>query len=188
MGVIATDTGGDFEPIPLGLHRAICLNVFDIGYQPGYQGAPPAHKVVILWEIEPRNRQGKRFTITKFYTLSLFEKATLGADLISWRGKPFTDAERKGFDLDAIKGKPCQLNIVPKGEKAAIASVLPAQRVANPATGKNEPTMHWQPETPASFVPNFVERMIAQQLPPPAPATGTTMRESDDGFTDEIPF
>ena len=30
MGTIASDNGGDFEPVPAGMHRAICINVFDV--------------------------------------------------------------------------------------------------------------------------------------------------------------
>ena len=58
MGVIVSDNGGEFEPIPTGLYRALCVNYFDIGYQRGYRAPgedekPPVHKVVLLWEIEP---------------------------------------------------------------------------------------------------------------------------------------
>ena len=189
MGTKVSDNGGDFEPIPVGMHRALCINYFDVGYQPGYQGAAPAHKIVVLWEIEPKNIQGKRFTITKIYTASIAEKSNLGQDLVSWRGRPFTDQEREGFDLDNIKGKACQLNVIPngQGEKVKVGSVLPAMRQVNQTTGKSELTMHWQPETPADFIPNFVKKMIAEQVPAPRSYAETTQPAGDE-FTDDIPF
>lgn len=184
MGIVAKDSGGEFEPIPTGLFRALCVNVFDVGFQPGYQGKPPAHKVVVLWEIEPLNQQGKHFTVTKIYTLSIGEKANLGIDLTSWRGKPFTAEERAGFDLDNIKGKACQLNIVAAGDRVKVAGVLPAMRQLDPATGKNIITTHWKPETPQAFVPNFVQRMIDSQIDPPKRQTAPAA----DDFEDDIPF
>lgn len=188
MSIIAKDNGGDFEPIPVGLHRAICINVFDVGMQPGYQGAAPAHKVVVLWEIEPKSqRTGKRFTITQIYTLSISERSRLGADLMSWRGKPFTEEEKKGFDLVKIKRVACQLNIVPNGpngDRVKIASVLPAQRLAD-ESGRMSVTPHWQPETGEQYIPSFVTKMKENQV---QKQPQTYMKETDDGFTDEIPF
>lgn len=187
MGIVARDTGADYEPIPIGLHRSICINVFDVGFQPGYQGNPPTHKCVVLWEIEPKSSTtGKHFTITKIYTLSIMEKATLGIDLTSWRGKAFTDEERAGFDLDNIKTKACQLNVVPHGDRVKISSVLPAQRVLDPETNKNVITPHWKPDTQPDYMPNFVSRMIADQLQPPE-RTATASNQTDD-FADDIPF
>jgi hypothetical protein len=187
MGIVARDNGGEYEPIPIGLHRAICINVFDIGFQPGYQGKPPAHKVVVLWEIEAKSETtGKRFTITKIYTLSIGEKSNLGCDLTSWRGKAFTDEERAGFDLDNIKFKACQLNVVPHNDRVKIASVLPAQKVPDPVTKKNVTAIHWKPETLADYIPNFVSKMISEQLPPPE-KTSSSNSNTGDEFTDDIP-
>lgn len=187
MGIVARDTGADYEPIPIGLHRSICINVFDVGFQPGYQGKPPSRKCVILWEIEPKSSMtGKHFTITKIYTLSIGEKANLGIDLVSWRGKPFTKEERDGFDLDNIKNKACQLNVVPHGDKARISSVLPAQRALDPETNKQVVTVHWKPDTASDYIPNFVAVMIANQLPPPE-RTASPVGTSDD-FVDDVPI
>jgi len=185
MGIVARDNGGEYEPIPIGMTRALCINVFDIGFQKGYQGGPPTHKVVVLWEIESISKtSGKHFTITKIYTLSISDKSTLGVDLVSWRGKAFTDEERKGFDLDKIKTKACQLNIVPQGEKVKVASVLPAQRVME--DGKSVISIHWQPDTSSDFIPNFVKNMISEQLPPPEKTAET--QDHQDDFVDDPVF
>lgn len=188
MGIMAQDNGGDFEPVPAGMHRAICVNVFDVGYQPGYQGNPPAHKVVVLWEIEPLNSQGKRFTVTRIYTLSIGDKSNLGNDLTTWRGRPFTAEERKGFDLDNIINKPCQLNLVQAGERVKIAGVMPATTVPDPATRKNMPAGYWTIETKRDYVPNFVKKMLEAQVPAPQRGKQPAPAAAGDDFIDDIPF
>ena len=47
-------------------------------------------------------------------------------DLVSWRGRPFTETEKKGFDITKLIGIPCQLNVMhnEKG-KEKISSVMP---------------------------------------------------------------
>lgn len=51
--------------------------------------------------------------ISKEYTLSLSDKATLRRDLESWRGQRFSDDDIYvvGFDLQNILGKPCQITV-----------------------------------------------------------------------------
>jgi hypothetical protein len=190
MGTVVQDNGGDFEPVPAGMHRAICVNVFDVGFQPGYQGNPPQHKVVVLWEIEPLNSQGKHFGVTRIYTASIGEKSNLGNDLTTWRGRPFTSDEQKGFDLDNIMGKPCQLNLVQNGDKVKIAGVMPATMVADQVTRKNVPAGYWPQETKRDYVPNFVKKMIEQQISAPSRQSAQTTAGAiaSDGFTDDIPF
>ncbi len=176
--MVVKDNGGDFETPPLGIQRAICVNVFDVGLQPGYQGGPAARKVVLLWELEARMENGKRFQVTKIYTQSIGAKSNLGADLESWRTKPFTEEERKGFDLDAILRKPCQLNLVANGDRAKVAMVLPAD--------KSEP--YWDIETPSDYVPKFVAKMRDEQLVSVPKHGIETVAAGADGFADDIPF
>jgi hypothetical protein len=73
---------------------------------------------------------GKPFMVSKFYTLSLNEKASLRKDLQSWRGKPFTEEELKGFDVEKLIGANCLLNIVEyekldKSSGTKIAAIMP---------------------------------------------------------------
>jgi len=181
--MVAKDNGGELEPVPLGITRAICVNIFDIGFQK-FKDEAPKHQIVILWEIEKKQtwepNVGKRFTVAKFYTLSINAKSNLGQHLESWRTKPFTDEERKGFELDKVIGKPCQLNLVANGEKAKVAIVLPAD--------KSRP--YWTLETPETFVPKFIEKKRAESVPEPAKKsheTQITERPGED-FNDDIPF
>jgi hypothetical protein len=57
---------------------------------------------------------GRPFIVSKTYTWSMSDKAGLRKDLESWRGKEFNDADfdaKTGFQINAILGKPCLLNI-----------------------------------------------------------------------------
>ena len=114
--IIKQDEEKEFERHPQGLSQAICLFVEDIGLQKtaGYQGKPDKikRKVVIAWESEEKQADGNPFIITKKYTASFFKEARLLKDLEAWRGRKFTEAELAGFDLDAVIGKNCLLNIV----------------------------------------------------------------------------
>lgn len=110
--------GGDFEQPPIGTHVARCVKLIDIGTQQGeYQGkATYKRQVIIGWELPNElmtegEYAGKPFTVSKFYTASLGEKANLRADLKNWRGRDFTDQELAGFDAKNILGKPCMLSL-----------------------------------------------------------------------------
>lgn len=131
MPIVAKDEK-TYEPIPLGVQQAVCSGVFDIGTHEGeYQGKPTLkHQIVVIWELDEKKTlgdfAGQPHQISKFYTLSLGEKANLRKDLESWRGQPFTTQELEGFDLENLIGANCLLNIVDKekgGQK--IAAIMP---------------------------------------------------------------
>lgn len=171
----------EYEPLPLGLQPAVCVTYYDLGFQRGYMDKPQ-HKVVLLFELEARRQDGSRFIATKKYTASLGEKANLLKDLQSWRGVAFTADELRGFNLDQIKGKPCQLNLVSitKGNGdpyTVVDSILPRPR-------------GWDafiPETAADYVPEWVAEAIEAQLPAPAQRHAAAPAAAD-GYDDDIPF
>lgn len=109
-------TGGqDFELTPAGTHAAICYRLIDLGTQKQVFGSDTKniHKILISWELpDELMTDGRPFTIHSRYTLSLHEKAKLRADLESWRGRAFTEAELEGFDLENLLGKGCLVNVV----------------------------------------------------------------------------
>src|SRR4030095_6955357 len=128
--MIFTDSGGtDFEQPPIGAHVARCIKVIDIGTQKGeYQGTPNyKRQVIIAWELPTElittgDWAGKPFTVSKFYTASLSEKANLRKDLAGWRGRDFTPEELLGFDSKNILGKPCMLSVIHNDKKKARVS------------------------------------------------------------------
>jgi len=147
MGLMAKDSGGDgFEPIPAGTYVARCVSVVDLGVQETPWGGK--EKVYLGFEVpdervEWKDKEGVEHEGPAFigsrYTLSINEKSILGQHLTSWRGKPFTEEERDGFDLFTVLGAPCLINILheEKNNKtyANIVSImrLPKDMEAKPA-------------------------------------------------------
>ena len=101
--------GSNFEPAEEGVHDAVCVDVADLGMVDGQFGEK--HKARLTWELAAKMKDGRPYVASKTYTVSLHEKATLHKDLKSWRGKPFTADELRGFDVEKVLGAPCQLVI-----------------------------------------------------------------------------
>jgi len=139
MGLFAKETGSgqDYDPIPAGLHQAICYRFFDLGTHFNETFGKKARKVLLMWELPEQRigieRDGETLDLpratSKQYTLSLHKKANLRHDLESWRGKQFTAGELQGFDLTKILGVNGTLQMihVTKGDKtySNISNVLP---------------------------------------------------------------
>jgi hypothetical protein len=139
MSLTAKDKGGsDFEPMPIGMHQAVCFGIVDLGTQPTNNPQHrPSRKVAFIWEVPSERiefeKDGRKVNlprnITAMWTCSLHKKSNMRAMLQSWRGRPFTEEELDGFDLQNIMGANCLLNVVhtPKGDKtyANVASVNP---------------------------------------------------------------
>jgi len=118
MAIIAKDSGGEFEPLAAGSYVARCVSVVDIGVQS--TGFGDKEKVYlgfevpgerIQWKDDRGDHEGPAF-IGSRYTLSINDKSILGQHLTGWRGKPFTEEERAGFDIVNVLGAPCMINVV----------------------------------------------------------------------------
>lgn len=129
-----SDSGGSFEQPEPGTYAAVCYKILDIGSQEGeYLGQKTVRRQVIIgWELSEKmttgDNAGKPFVVSKFYTQSLNDKATLRHDLAGWRGRDFTPDELAGFDAKNILGKPCMLSLTlsDKGRiKVASVAKLP---------------------------------------------------------------
>jgi len=126
MGFTAKDSGGgDFKKVPPGAYIGRCYSLIDLGTQltSGQFGEKLQHKIRVAWELFGEDDDGHPLTITvdgkempltisKSYTVSLHEKASLRKDLAAWRGKDFTDEEAKGFDVSKLVGAYCMVNAV----------------------------------------------------------------------------
>jgi hypothetical protein len=103
------------------MHLARCYRVVDLGTQKTeWQGATKyLAKIMIQFEVHGEDDTGKPIitskgepmSISKNYTLSLAEKATLRKDLAGWRGRDFTPEELKGFELKNILGHWAMLSV-----------------------------------------------------------------------------
>lgn len=115
MAIVAKKSGGgNFTPAPAGSWGAVCCDVVDLGIvESTFSGkAKKQHKIRVVWQLEESMEDGKPFLVSQRYTLSLHEKAGLRKDLESWRGRPFTEEELEGFDVETVIGAPCLLSIV----------------------------------------------------------------------------
>ena len=136
MTLTASDTGGggDFEQAPIGVHPARCISVIDLGTQENKMYDKWERKIFITWELPTKmvsykdkedNEVTKPFVIGRFYTLSLGEKAHLRHHLESWRGKQFSMDELAGFDILALLGKACQVQVMHNDKDRAFVNTVP---------------------------------------------------------------
>jgi hypothetical protein len=128
MAILATNEGSGqnrMEPIESGTHIATCVQMVHIGtVEDEFDGKPvKGNKVRLTFELpnelvkfKEDEPEQPRF-ISKEFTLSLNEKATLRKFLDSWRGVPFTEDEAKSFDITKLLGVSCMLSITIKKSK-----------------------------------------------------------------------
>lgn len=118
MALIASENDQVREKCPAGQYSAVCIGVYDIGIQKlSYMGeTKELHQCIICFELDERMKEGdnsgKRFVMSKTFTISLFEKANLRKTLETWRGKKFTEQELKGFDIEVLVNVPCMIQIM----------------------------------------------------------------------------
>jgi hypothetical protein len=106
----------NYKPAPAGTHIARCYGCIALGTQHSEMFNSEAFKIVLLFELsnETIERDGKTapISINKEYTLSLGKKSVLRKHLETWRGRPFTDEELKGFEVGNVVGSPCMVSII----------------------------------------------------------------------------
>jgi hypothetical protein len=125
MGIYAEKKEGDFKLIEAGSYPARCYSMIEIGTVDEIinNETKTMKKVNITWELPTElsvfnEEKGEQpFSVSKMYTLSMHEKATLRKDLEGWRGKGFSEEEAKKFDITVLVGKPCMISIIHKPSK-----------------------------------------------------------------------
>lgn len=215
MPIYATDSGGggDFKLVPAGMHPAICDMMVDLGLQenksPLY-GDSIKHQVYIRWQIPSERLEYEKdgqmiegpMTIGSYYTLSLHEKANLRKHLQGWRGKEFSDEEAEKFDISAVLGKPCTLNVIHKKKndgsiRAYVDSVGPPMKGVPPAELEGETVLYdggeenspvWSKLRP--WMHDAIKRQVNQTEPE---QRGPEQQEGyipgfDDAETEDCPF
>lgn len=201
-----TDTGsGDFEQAPIGTHVARCVKLIDIGTQRGeYQGkATMKRQVIIGFELPNElmsegDYAGKPFTVSRFYTASLSEKANLRKDLANWRGRDFTQEELLGFDSKNILDKPCMLSLTSNDKGKTRITGIMALPKGTPVTNRINDIVYLSLE-PGEFDLAVFEKLSDgykklikaspeyTELVKPAAAPAKSKGHFDD-MEDDIPF
>lgn len=197
-----------FTPPPAGAHSAVCVAFVDMGTQASfYEDGRPSRKVRITWEIDELMEDKRPFTISKTYTWSMNDRATLRSHLESWRGRPFKkeDFGANGFDTKNLLAKPCTLTIQHKDvngqTRAVVVGIAPPMKGVKPITPVNE--LNYLSLDPVEFDRAAYDRLgektreAIAASPEYAVATGKTNDHDkysdsgarvDDPFEDEIPF
>ena len=122
------EKSSSFPSVSVGVHKARCIKVIDLGTQKNeFEGNITwKRQALVIWETpDQTNETSEPLTISRFYTLSLHEKSNLGIDLTSWRGRPFSETEKKGFDISKLIGHTCLLNVIKGNKNNKIGSVMP---------------------------------------------------------------
>lgn len=174
MGIIAKSNGGDFELTPNGSFIGRCYRMIDIGTQPGFTDQDKAQrKVHIYWELlededgEPVTmKDGRPFSVSKKYTLSINPKANLRKDLDAWRGIAFKDEEAEAFDITKLLGTYCRIQVVHEDSNGkTYANVSSIGFTKKKPQGVNEASW-WSVEEPdyAAFekMPDYLKEKIQQ--------------------------
>lgn len=112
-GTTVREPESNFTPAPEGLHQAVCCDVWEQWTEESrFTPGQLQDKTRVVWLLEEENPEtGKPFQASRIYTASLHEKAMLRQHLETWRGRKFTQDELRGFDLEALIGVNCQLQI-----------------------------------------------------------------------------
>jgi len=135
MSFVVKESGGSFKPAPAGPALAVCCDVVDLGIQDSaFRDADGnvkrTHKCRLVFQLAEEDPElGKRPIVSQLYTASLNEKANLRQHLESWRGRPFTALELRGFDLESVIGVSAFLNVVHRESGgstfANVAAIMP---------------------------------------------------------------
>ena len=175
----------DFEGCPEGMHLARIVWLLDLGMQTTPFGVKPQlfmnFEVGGLWEAK-----GKVYTIGKFYTASLNEKANLTKDLSSLRGKKLQPGEE--VDLQKLLGMFCYINVLNNDKgKPQVTAVMPAK-------GQSfEGEVDILTEEDALLLPEWFQELLNKAIPqePEAPTRkpgGMSDLALEKELNDEVPF
>jgi hypothetical protein len=210
MALIAKESGGGgtFTPVPPGMYLARCYRIVDLGTQKSeYLGQVKSlPKVMLQFEVHGEDEAGKPLvtakgepmSISKNFTLSLAEKATLRKDLQTWRGKEFTPEELRGFSVDNVLGAWAMIAITKAmgnngKEYTNIANInsVPKAMKANLPEGHNKCASFYIVNPDMAMFETFSDNLRAkiEQSPEWQDRVGKKPTKSGfDDMEDDIPF
>ena len=180
----------EFEQTPAGNHVARLYQLVDLGRQRrSWQGEEKIqHQILLAFELcHELMADGRPFSISATFTLSMHPKATLRRMIEGWRGASFSDEDAAEFDLETLLGRACMVQVTHRqGQAKTYANVqsiaalpkgMTAPEAANPLVVYS-PESHDQ--TQYDRLPAWVKRRLDERV-----------REDDQGAgfdDDEIPF
>ena len=209
--LIVSEKGNKIEPVPEGIHNAVCVGLYHVGTQHCNFFETDKRKLIVTWELPellPIESEcyGKRHQSPRClwhnFTFSLNEKANLRQILESWRGRKFTSTELEGFDLSKLLDVPCQLQVVHKQGKegrnfANVKNVIPAPRDSK-VTASIKPKIFSVTDLKEAklpdFLPEWVKILVMQSrewemlLKRASNTSPAKEQDCDDIDPDEVPF
>ena len=137
MSLTAADNRPAFKPAPAGLLPAVCVDVVDHGEVMTPYRPKPVRQISLRWQIDKTDPDtGRRFVVSRRYSLSLNERSTLSKDLENWRSVTFTPADRRaGFELEQLIGDNCLLQVVQEPAKDGTGQMFARVRAVLPSNG-----------------------------------------------------
>lgn len=173
---VLKQTESTYTLIDPGTYAARCYGIVSLGTQPALNPQfKPTFKVVALFEL-PNDLapNGKPMGASQFlnaYLGSSKKPSKTAIFLNSWRGRPFTEEEAKGFDLMKVVGAPCLLSIVHEERNGKVREVISS--IAPLMKGMTIPPMVNQPiryeiedgkNGTFQALPEWMQKMIGQCL------------------------
>jgi hypothetical protein len=111
----AGTTGEPRELCPPATYFATCVGLYDVGTRDNtFEGkTKKQHQVVLAFEVSgAKNGDGRPFVVSKFYTLSFGERATLRKDVESWDGKSYPKDHE--YPVETLIDRPCMITVAHK--------------------------------------------------------------------------
>lgn len=220
MALIAKATpneGGEFIQVPAGMHLARCYKILDLGTQPKLvQGVTKFQRTIdVYFEVHGEDAEGNPMVTNKGepmsingdYNFTLNEASKLTKHLESWRGKKFTEEERKGFDIEKILGSWAMINVTANLSKSNgktyhnISDIMPVPKMVKDAglpDPFNKPQIFSFDDEELNMdvfnsINSYKQNKI-KESPEGRERFGSSgnapvpKQAQDDGFNDDIPF
>lgn len=215
MSLVAKAGGSssNFIPVPTGMHLARCYRIIDLGTQEStYMGnLKQLHKAMFQFEVHSEDAQGNPtvtskgdpMVVSKNFTVTLADKASLRRDLQTWRGKDFTKEELDGFQLKNVLGHWAMLSIVETQNNgntytniATINPVPSSMKKNGLPEGKNELKIFTIDEPDMELFESFSDNLKTKIRQSPewerlhgGPSAGNfAPNASFDDMADDLPF
>ena len=194
MAIFVGNNDKEYKRVPVGLHVGVLYMLVDMGLQRTvYQGQERwRHKLYLRWETpEEKEDDGRPLSIGLFVGANLSPKGNLRPMLEAWRGRPFTEEELKKFDVAAVLGKACQINVTHTTKDGKtyenITSVVPLSKGMTAPKATNT-LIKYGPDDTAQheLLPDWIKKKLAEGRPVGSAPAPTVALEADD--SSDIPF
>lgn len=111
--------------------QAVVCDIIDHGFVRntwGGKGGEEIHKCTLRWQVAESMKDGRPYIAQRRFTVSLHERAALRKAVNSIRGKPLTDKEAEGYELDELIGLNCLIEVKreqkPRGLFAEVIGIM----------------------------------------------------------------